>query len=223
LILLTTLNLAYNNLSGEFPDLSGLVHLTVLNLDSNDLLTGNNTSLDVAIAKETTVEDNDMNKNGPPIAAIITISVALATIVVILVSALLAYKYHFRAKIMDRKRRERDDESSEIKSSGVNDQSAWGEVGGSQVEMPSRMMPLFGSKKLRITKQISKGGFGYVYEGVYEGRAVAVKRIIVPLKKKDKLRLARMFGMSLYSLTAVDEAATMNLMKHDRIVEFIGN
>jgi predicted Ser/Thr protein kinase len=62
--------------------------------------------------------------------------------------------------------------------------------------MPSHMMSLFGSKKLRVTEQISKGGFGFVYKGFYEGREVAVKRLIAPQTKKAKLRLARMFGIS---------------------------
>lgn len=61
--------------------------------------------------------------------------------------------------------------------------------------MPTHMKALFGSKRLRITGKISKGGFGVVYKGVFEGREVAVKRIIAPEKNKAKLRLARMFGM----------------------------
>jgi hypothetical protein len=54
-----------------------------------------------------------------------------------------------------------------------------------------------------------------VYKGIYDGREVAVKRIIAPLKKKDKL-------VRLFTNGIVDEAATMNLINNSRTVEFIG-
>jgi hypothetical protein len=51
--------------------------------------------------------------------------------------------------------------------------------------MPDYMLQIMGIKKLRM------------YKGDYDGRKVAVKRLIKPRQKKDKLRLAGMFGISL--------------------------
>jgi serine/threonine protein kinase len=155
---------------------------------------------------------------------IIAVSVILS--VMIIVGGILAYTYYFQPILKKRRVRAQDDESCENSSSVVVSESSFSE-GGDQISLtqmnplPIRMA-LFGSKKLRVTELISKGGFGYVYKGVYGGRYVAIKRIIAPLKKKDKLRLAKMFRTSLFTNGIVDEAATMNLMNHARIVEFIG-
>jgi predicted Ser/Thr protein kinase len=65
------------------------------------------------------------------------------------------------------------------------------------VTIPIVLMKLMGKSKIRIKKKISQGGFGYVYEGVYDGRKVAVKRLIVPTDRKTKLKWMAMFRMYL--------------------------
>lgn len=186
LVSLTVLNLADNDLSGEFPDLSGL-NLEKLNLTSNANLTG---VLSLKVEESSAIESSN---DGLPLAAIIAISVG-SIAVLIAICAFVFFQY-FKA-IKDRKRRARDQESCGNSSFEMDGQSMMseGEVISPINAMPNHMMELFGSKKLRITSQISKGGFGFVYLGVYEGRDVAVKRLIAPKKKKAKLRLAQMFS-----------------------------
>jgi serine/threonine protein kinase len=49
-------------------------------------------------------------------------------------------------------------------------------------------------------------------QGVYEGQTVAVKRLIKPATNENSIKLVNSF---------LEEATTMQLMKHDRIVKFI--
>jgi serine/threonine protein kinase len=50
------------------------------------------------------------------------------------------------------------------------------------------------------------------FQGVYEGQTVAVKRLIKPATNENSIKLVNAF---------IEEATTMQLMRHDRIVEFI--
>jgi hypothetical protein len=166
--------------------------LTVLNLTSNTNLTG----VLPLPEKIRDVEAAVQSENRLPSAEIIAISVSFSLLAIIC-AALHAYKCYFRPKIKERKRRASDDESCE--NSIFDEQSESVTIEGVLTpinKLPSHIMALFGSKKLLITGSISKGGFGVVYKCVFEGKDVAVKLIISPEKKKAKLRLARMSGMS---------------------------
>jgi hypothetical protein len=222
LVNLEILDLSRNSLHGLVPDISGLTKLSVLDLTSNTNLTGQ-TTLAVKTTEVPLVLDPQLETSGLSTSIVMTTSLVLF-FAITMVFGLFAYKCHFEAKIKARRRRERDDESCDLSSSGAV--STGGEVDQSSemsTSVPNFMMQVLGVNQLRITDQISKGGFGYVFKGEYRGRQVAVKRLIKPKSKKAKLRLAAMFGTSrihLYHL--VEEAAMMNLMNHPRIVEFIG-
>jgi hypothetical protein len=178
-----------------FPDLSSLDQLAVLDLTSNANLTGVLTLPE--LPRETVIVGSDKSQEEFSPNVIIAVSVILS--IMIIVGGVLAYTCYFQPILKARRRRARDDESCENSSSGVV--SAFGEEVIQRSPTPMNPLPirmsLFGSKKLRVTELLSKGGFGYVYKGVYDGRDVAIKRIIAPLKKKDKLRLAKMFRTSL--------------------------
>jgi hypothetical protein len=183
LALLTELNLANNDLSGIFPDISKLQNLTVLNLTSNANLTG----ITYLVAQ---IQDNPDSGKESTNTSIIAISVASSIVILIIFCSFIVYRCYIQPILMARKQTARDDESYEYSGS---DQSAV--IDGSD---PGLMMDIFGGrKKLRITEQISKGGFGFVYKGVYNGRQVAVKQLIAPHTKREKLKLAKMFGMYL--------------------------
>jgi hypothetical protein len=185
------LNLAKNNLSGEFPVLSMFPLLTVLDLTSNDLLTGI-LSLPQEDVKVDVTEDASDSPGLSP-ASIAAISCTLV-VVLTLIGGIIAYFCYFEDIIKARKRQRRHDEPSELQSKitgHVNIPGSSSVVKTSDVEIN---MDDMGMKSLRITKKICKGGFGIVYEGVYEGRDVAIKRILVPQNKRDKIRLAVMFS-----------------------------
>jgi serine/threonine protein kinase len=78
---------------------------------------------------------------------------------------------------------------------------------------------LAGPANLQLLTLIDSGAFGSVWRGKYNGNYVAVS-ILANVKVKkisvvegNKYRLAQMF---------LREAETMLLMKHKRVVEFIG-
>jgi hypothetical protein len=202
------LNLASNNLSGEFLDISNFPHLTLLDLTSNDLLTG---ILSLPQEDEKVDETADLDKANDPISPAIIATVVILAIVVSIITVLVAYKCHSQ-RIRDEKKKQLDEEAKGL------------EV----VLTPAEAIAFHAKrlkenrKRLRIITRISKGGFGVVYKGDYGGRPVAVKRLIEPQRKKDKIRMAVMFGKYFHSRHSVEEAAIMNLMKHDRLVEFIG-
>jgi hypothetical protein len=182
LVSLTELNLANNDLSGVFPDLSSLDQLTVLDLTSNANLTG--VLALPELPRETVIVGLDESQDGLSPDIIIAVSVILS--IMIIVCGILAYTCYFQPILKAKRRRARDDESCENSSSGVV--SAFGEEVIQRSPAPMNPMPirmaLLGSKKLRVTELLSKGGFGYVYKGVYDGRDVAIKRIIAKRFKK---------------------------------------
>jgi hypothetical protein len=153
LVSLTELNLANNDLSGVFPDLSSLDQLTVLDLTSNANLTG--VLALPELPRETVIVGLDESQDGlsPDIISIM-----------IIVCGILAYTCYFQPILKAKRRRARDDESCENSSSGVV--SAFGEEVIQRSPAPMNPMPirmaLLGSKKLRVTELLSKGGFGYV-------------------------------------------------------------
>jgi hypothetical protein len=177
-----------------FPDISSLDQLTVLDLTSNANLTGVLTLPE--LPRETVIVGPEESQEEFSPNVIIAVSIIL--FILFIVCGVLAYIYYIQPIHKARRQRARDDDKG---SSDVEAGRAFGEEGDQRSPTPMNPTPirmaLFGSKKLRVTKLLSKGGFGYVYKGVYEERDVAVKRIIAPLKKKDKLRLAKMFRTSL--------------------------
>jgi hypothetical protein len=190
------LNLAGNSLYGKMPDLSGLNQLSELKLSPNGNLTGI-TALPIKSFKTPSPTPQVQNQlsNGtisPVIIALIVISLAF---VIASVLALILYKCIFKAKFAARRREKRHDEPSYLVSAENNTDQKSQDASRTSIAMPIFMMNILGMKKLRITKQISKGGFGYVYLGVYGGKRVAVKQLIKPKSKVDKLRLSGMFGM----------------------------
>jgi serine/threonine protein kinase len=70
---------------------------------------------------------------------------------------------------------------------------------------------LAGPANLAMLSLIDHGAFGTVWRGTYNGKYVAIKKI--SFVEQNKYRLAQMF---------LKEAETMLLMKHERIVKFIG-
>jgi Leucine-rich repeat (LRR) protein len=189
LLSLTKLILADNDLSGEMPDLNGLFQLNVLDLSNNENLTV--LTLDVPQGELLVVMPEE--PAGLSTTDIITVSAAVV-IIVALLCALLAYKCYFQAIIHNRAKQ------SSVKGDIERSANAPRNPRNA-VYMPMFILKLIGSKKLRITKKISQGGFGIVYIGVYEGRDVAVKQLIVPKNKRDKMRLALMFRKHLSNLT----------------------
>jgi hypothetical protein len=169
----------------------------VLNLTANSNLTGV-LNFEIPQTNLTIIDTEESSSQSPAMIGIISASVVIA----LLFFAFIAYKCYFQELYEYKKRQERHSEASEIfdeDNSGFSDASSVRVSTNSQSfapAMPLFAMKLMGIKKLRITGQISKGGFGYVYKGVYDGRLVAVKRLIVPEKKRDKLKLAAMFSKS---------------------------
>jgi hypothetical protein len=194
------LNLAGNLLSGMMPDLSSLTQLSELDLTSNGNLTGitalprqstESPSPTPQIQVEIGSGKNESNAKLNPA----TIAIIFASIVILSVCALVAYKCYLKPIIMARKREKRQNEPSNLLSTESDTDQESQDASRTSIAMPIFMMNILGMKKLRITKQISKGGFGYVYLGVYDGKRVAVKQLIKPKNKFDKLRLSGMFGM----------------------------
>lgn len=68
------------------------------------------------------------------------------------------------------------------------------------------------SDDLELIQELSAGGFGQVYKGVFKGNVVAVKQLTTDDRKVDKINHVRMF---------IDEAEVMIEMKHERICKFI--
>lgn len=126
----------------------------------------------------------------------ILIAFIAGSLVAVLFCALVGYKCYFQDIFAARKRERRQDEDSAL-------QSTWSDTSGgysiehTSVELPNFMMKLMKRSNIRITKQICKGGFGFVYEGVYDRKVVAVKRIIIPEDRKTKLRWMAMFSTYL--------------------------
>jgi hypothetical protein len=163
---LIVLNLSDNELTGAAPDLSALMQLTMLNLTANANLTGV-LSYQAPLPQENLVKV-DAGESSAQSPAIIGVIIA-SVVIFAIISALIAYKCYFQELFANKIR----DDSVE--------QEEKSEIGG---------------KTLKITGLISQGGFGYVYKGVYDGRPVAVKRLIVPTNTRDKLKLAAMFCKS---------------------------
>jgi hypothetical protein len=164
----------------------------VLNLTSNANLTGVLSLPDKIPASAVVSESKE------ELSPAVIIGVSVAIILLAAISALITYKCYVQPIFAARRRRARHDESSELESAVKSEGD--GNTIGLSPSMPSFMLKIMGKKGLRITESLSQGGFGYVYKGDYHGRNVAVKRIIAPKTKRDKLRLAQMFSMSLFNL-----------------------
>ncbi|KAJ0399417.1 hypothetical protein ATCC90586_000391 [Pythium insidiosum] len=79
------------------------------------------------------------------------------------------------------------------------------------VDDPSVRQLRISMQHLVVGKQISRGAFGVVHQGVYMERAVAVKRL-TPVLRGDLEETS----------TFVAEAKLVSAMRHDRIIQFIG-
>lgn len=65
--------------------------------------------------------------------------------------------------------------------------------------------------RIMVQERISKGGFGEVYRGLYEGRAVAIK-VLLPALRKDNKQVQSFLG----------ETKILASMDHPRIVRLVG-
>ncbi|GLE01503.1 hypothetical protein PINS_up010333 [Pythium insidiosum] len=79
------------------------------------------------------------------------------------------------------------------------------------VEHPSVRQLRISMQHLVVGKQISRGAFGVVHQGVYMERAVAIKRLTPVLR-----------GDLEETTTFIAEAKLVAAMRHDRIIQFIG-
>jgi hypothetical protein len=158
-VLLNVLNLTNNDLSGEFPDHSKMQQLEVLDLTSNDQLTG---FLSLQKEADEDVTDQQAETSGFSSSTIAAISIALA-LILFLICGIVAYKCYFEDIVKARKRRQRHDEESELQSKSNGHEIL--PAARTSFVIPIFMMSLMGMKGLRITKQLCKGGFGIVYEG----------------------------------------------------------
>ena len=70
---------------------------------------------------------------------------------------------------------------------------------------------------LKIGQEIGRGSYGAVYEGEFEGRAVAVKKLHGIL-----LQAAKEEGAQTFLDDFVKECSLLEKAKHHRIVEFYG-
>lgn len=68
------------------------------------------------------------------------------------------------------------------------------------------------NQDLELIKELNSGGFGVVYQGIFKGKVVAVKQILVTNNTLSKSKTLKML---------VNETDTMLAMKHERIVELI--
>jgi hypothetical protein len=191
LVKLTDLDLANNQLTGNIAFLPNIV-----NID----LSGN---LEMIVQLEPEVDEESQILSTSSII-IILVCTGVAIAIVAVLGILLKKRSN---RLAEKQRRdERYDESSFMESEG-SDKSGieMDSVASASISGKGNVKQ---TKRLRITAQLAKGGFGIVYKGRYDGKVIAVKRIIEPTSKGEKLKLAAMF---------LEEAETMRLMNHERI------
>jgi hypothetical protein len=91
---------------------------------------------------------------------------------------------------------------------------------GKEAEIELRLLPKYSSKNklIRLTRVLNSGGFGVVWKARYQGKNVALNLIRMDKyegKEYDPERNVRIFKM------VVDEASIMELMVHERVLQFI--
>lgn len=169
-----SLNLKGNMFGGEVPgEIAALVNLSDLDLSDNKLI-GSFTNF-------TNIVNLDVSGNLEPIKILekvqvdlieptIAIVVMNAIAVIITVIAFILIRIRVKRLAQEKRDARYDEDSFMVKdeSQGI-EMSTAGSVRG---EMGSFVKD---TKKLRITGQLEKGGFGIVYKARYEGKVVAVK------------------------------------------------
>lgn len=184
---LEILNIADNRLSGDLPtSISQLTSLEELDILNNQL-TGSVPYIEglVDIRTEENVGIESLSKQSTKISEtlIAIIICSCIAVIIIIVALAVAIKKALRTKTL----RGRDNEDSVIEMDGESSQHS-GSLNsrGSATRALKKLrfaLNIIGSRKLWITDEINRGGFGVVYQGVYNGRDVAIKRIVEPMNK----------------------------------------
>lgn len=90
---------------------------------------------------------------------------------------------------------------------------------GIESDLERKVIPRYAGsgRKIKLVSKISSGGFGVVWKGEYEGKTVAVKMLNLEKAKTDSSSDEKLKQVKM----VCDEAETMQLMTHERIVKFL--
>jgi hypothetical protein len=171
---LTLLNLGNTKLNGTVPvKITQLVSLTVLNLANNDI---SGEFPDIIVLDQLAVLDLSSNDQLSDVPGLQALQVEQQWI--------WGNKCYFQDIIVARKRRRRHDEPSVLQSAMTEDDDI-AYIERTSITIPIVWIKLMGKSKILLT------------EGIFDGKKVAVKRLIVPEDRKTKLKWIAMFRMYL--------------------------